>query len=94
MHGMNFVVLTFSMATYINKEVPKELRASGQTMNGLIGLGLSRIIGSMGGGFLSDLVGTRQVFLYVAILDFIAVAVFGSIFFLYGNRGKQQKAGT
>jgi PPP family 3-phenylpropionic acid transporter len=94
MHGMNFVVLTFSMATYINKEVPKELRASGQTMNGLIGLGLSRIIGSMGGGFLSDLVGTRQVFLYVAILDFIAVAVFGSIFFLYGIRGKQQKAGT
>lgn len=83
MHSMGFAILTFSMATYINKSVPKELRASGQTMNSLIGLGLARIIGSMGGGFLSDLVGIRQVFQYVAILDFIAAAAFGAIFLKY-----------
>jgi PPP family 3-phenylpropionic acid transporter len=47
LHGANFIVFQFSMATYINKNVPKELRATGQTINGLLGLGLARIIGSV-----------------------------------------------
>jgi MFS transporter, PPP family, 3-phenylpropionic acid transporter len=80
LHGFSFVVLTYCMATYINKEVPKELRASGQTTNGLISFGLSRILGSIFGGILSDMFGIRQVFLYVSLLDFAAIAVFGIIF--------------
>lgn len=80
LHGLIFIVFSFSLATYINQEVPKELRASGQTLNGLIGLGIARIIGSILGGVLSDMVGIRQVFLYDSLLAFAAVIAFGSIF--------------
>lgn len=80
LHGLIFIVFSFAMATYINKEVPKELRASGQTVNGLIGLGLSRILGSILGGALSDMVGIKQVFLYDSLFAFGAVLMFGLIF--------------
>jgi len=62
LHGFIFIVLAYSMATYINNEMPPELKASGQTVNSVIGLGISRIIGSTGGGVISDLIGIRQVF--------------------------------
>jgi PPP family 3-phenylpropionic acid transporter len=80
MHGLTFIVLTFSMATYINSEVPKELKASGQALNALICLGLARIVGSVAGGFLSDIYGISRVFVMDSILGFITVAVFSFIF--------------
>ena len=80
LHGVAFIVFTYCMATYINREVPKELRASGQTLNWLIAMGLARIIGSVIGGVLSDMIGIRQVFLYTSLLNFGAVMVFGGIF--------------
>lgn len=80
LHGLIFIVLYYSMATYINQEVPKELKASGQTMNNLIGMGISRITGSLLGGFLSDIYGIKTMFLYNSILAFATVLVFGYIF--------------
>lgn len=80
LHGLSFIVFAYCFAIYINKEVPKELRASGQTMNGLIGMGIARIIGSILGGFLSDMFGIRPLFFYTSLLNFAAVAVFGAIF--------------
>jgi len=38
LHGFIFIVLAYSMATYINNEMPPELKASGQTVNSVIGL--------------------------------------------------------
>ncbi|MDK2903737.1 MAG: transporter, family, 3-phenylpropionic acid transporter [Clostridiales bacterium] len=89
LHGLIFIVLSIALATYINREVPKALRASGQTMNGLIGMGLSRIIGSMLGGTLSDMVGIRQVFLYSSLLAFATVAAFG---FIFAKGGRHSQA--
>jgi PPP family 3-phenylpropionic acid transporter len=63
LHGFMFIVLTVTMATYINREVPKELKASGQTLNGLLNLGGARIIGSFFGGFASAAYGMRNVFM-------------------------------
>jgi len=80
LHGFTFIVLSYSMATYVNKEVPKELRTSGQGMNWVIQIGLSRIIGSVVGGLLVDIVGIRKVFLYDSIMVFITVIVFFIIF--------------
>lgn len=71
LHGFIFIVLTVTMAVYINQEVPKELKASGQALNALLSLGLARIIGSFFGGFASEAYGIRQIFLYVC---WIAVA--------------------
>jgi len=76
LHGINFIVLQYSMATYINETVPKELKAIGQTINTLFGVGISRIIGSFFGGFLSERFGIQSVFLYGSLLAFSAVFVF------------------
>ncbi|NEN87073.1 MFS transporter [Paenibacillus elgii] len=64
LHGLIFIVLTVTMAMYINQEVPKELKASGQTLNGLLNLGLARIIGSFLGGYASEAYGMRNVFMF------------------------------
>lgn len=66
LHGLIFIVLTVTMAMYINREVPKELKASGQTLNGLLSLGVARIIGSFFGGFASEAFGMRSIFLFNA----------------------------
>jgi PPP family 3-phenylpropionic acid transporter len=79
-HGLIFIVLSVTLAIFINQEVPKELKASGQTMNGLISLGLARIIGSIAGGVASDYLGMRNIFLYNALLAFITFIVFSIIF--------------
>jgi PPP family 3-phenylpropionic acid transporter len=62
LHGLMFIVLTVTMAVYINSEVPKELKASGQSVNALMTAGVARISGSFFGGIASDAFGIRQVF--------------------------------
>lgn len=68
LHGLSFIVISYTMVTYINDHVPLELKASGQTFFGLVGMGISRIVASLLGGALSDLLGIRQVFFYNALL--------------------------
>ncbi|MBT2658325.1 MFS transporter [Bacillus sp. ISL-18] len=80
LHGLIFIVLSVTLAIYINQEVPKELKASGQTLNGLLSLGLARIIGSMAGGIASEYIGMREVFLYNAMVAFLTFLVFIFIF--------------
>jgi len=94
LHGFSFISLSYSIVTYINTHVQKELRTSGQTMNGMIGNGFARIIGGTLGGFLSDAVGIKQVFLYTALVNLIAIAVFGAIFLKQArnNRADDTKA--
>jgi PPP family 3-phenylpropionic acid transporter len=65
------------MAIYINKEMPAEWKASGQTLYGLISLVGARIIGSLLGGFVSGIIGVKLIFLYNSILSLAAVIVFG-----------------
>lgn len=81
LHGLTFIVFSYSLATYINKEVPRELRASGQAINALIGMSMARIIGSIFGGYFSDMIGIKQMFFYISMMDFAAVIILGSILF-------------
>nr|WP_248926280.1 MFS transporter [Paenibacillus hamazuiensis] len=87
LHGLILIVITVTMATYISKEVPKELRASGQTLNGLLNLGVARIIGSFLGGVASDWVGMRTVFLYNSFIALACVVVFAIV-----SRGMERSA--
>jgi len=80
LHGLSFIVFLYSMATYISSSVPKELRASGQALNWLIILGISRISGSVIGGFLVDIAGIRKVFLYDSLFLLAGLMIFGTIF--------------
>ena len=86
-HGLTFIVFSFCLATFINKNVPKELRASGQTMNALLCMGLARIAGSVFGGIFSDMLGIRQVFLYTSLIDFAAAVIFGAPFLFQRQKG-------
>ncbi len=77
LHGLMFIVLSVTLATYINREVPKELKASGQTLLGLLSLGAARIVGSFLGGVASDWIGMRSVFLICAVVALLCVVIFG-----------------
>lgn len=90
LHGLIFIVLSVTLATIINREVPPEWKASGQTLNGLLSLGAARIIGSFLGGIMSSAYGMRQVFLYSSWVSMSCVVVFGAVIFL---RRKQAELG-
>jgi PPP family 3-phenylpropionic acid transporter len=94
LHGLIFIVLAYSMSMYINNKVPDELKASGQTLNAVVSMGISKIIGNIGGGMLSDVIGIKQVFLCSSITVIVFILVFGVIFLLIGKNTDQYKRGT
>jgi MFS transporter, PPP family, 3-phenylpropionic acid transporter len=91
LHGLIFIVLFVTLATFINCEVPAEWKASGQTLNGLLSLGAARIIGSFLGGIMSSAYGMRQVFLYSSWVSLSCVIVFGLVVLI---RRKQKALDT
>ncbi|WP_407083045.1 MFS transporter [Paenibacillus aurantius] len=93
LHGAIFIVLSVTMATVINREVPNELKASGQTLNGLLSLGAARIIGSFSGGLASEAFGMRRVFSFHFGLSLLCVAGF-AVLFLLQHRREQSTAET
>ncbi|NLC68766.1 MAG: MFS transporter [Clostridiaceae bacterium] len=76
LHGFTFIVFTYCLAVFINENVPKELRASGQALNGLINMGAARIVGNILGGVLSDIFGIKKMFLYISLFGFATAIVF------------------
>lgn len=86
-HGMTYIVFAYCTAIYMNKSVPKELKALGQTINGFIAIGIARIIGNIGGGVLSDKIGIGSVFLVSSAIEIAAVLIFIGMNF-YGNHKK------
>ncbi|CAM3615450.1 MFS transporter [Marinicrinis lubricantis] len=90
LHGLIFIVISVTMATFINKEVPDELKASGQTFNGLLSLGVARIIGSFVGGITSESFGMRNVFLYNALMILVCIVIFSIIFWKVRDKSSTQ----
>jgi PPP family 3-phenylpropionic acid transporter len=76
LHGLINIVVTVSLAMYINEFVPKELKSSGQALNGLVCTGIARILGSLLGGYFSDVFGIKNMFIYNSAVTFIAVLIF------------------
>jgi len=91
MHGLILVVLTVTMAIFINREVPPELKASGQTLHALLCLGIARVIGSFLGGVAGDAYGLKKVFFYNGLAAAVCVAVF-AVIFLRGADGREGRA--
>ncbi|CAI6077738.1 MFS transporter [Cohnella sp. JJ-181] len=89
LHGLIFIVLSVTMATVINREVPDELKASGQTLNALLCLGVARLIGSYAGGEASEIWGMRDVFMYNAVLAIGCIVVFAVLFRRMDGRSTQ-----
>ncbi len=80
LHGPALVFLTFSIIVYVNSEMPKELKASGQALYFMIYAGIAKIIGSALGGVLSDSIGVRNVFLIGFVMTVAAIAIFKNLF--------------
>lgn len=82
LHGWGFIVMTVSMSKYMSAIVPDELKASGQMLLALVGFGIARVFGILGGGLLSEhMGGTQQGFLMMAAVSGIALIVFAPKFF-------------
>jgi len=75
-HGFSFVTLNYSLVTYIDSNVPRELRATGQTMIAMLSTIFSRVIGGLFVGIFSDIFGINRIFLFAFVFSFISVVVF------------------
>ena len=74
--------MTVSMSKYINDTIPDELKASGQMLIAVVGFGMARVFGILGGGLLSDaLGGTRPGFAVMACVAALAFVLFAPRYF-------------
>ena len=77
LHGWGFIVITVSMSLYMTATVPDELQASGQMILAIVGFGVARVFGILGGGLISQaLGGHRAGFGLMAASLVVAFAVF------------------
>lgn len=68
LHGLGYTSFSYCIITYIGKTVPKELRATGQTLNSLIGNVVSKVLFGFLGGFASESLGADKIMLFSAAL--------------------------
>lgn len=75
-HGMGFVSFSYCMLVYINKNVPKDMRATGQTVNALVVTIFTRVIGGYVIGYASDVLGVENMMLFAGVAILAATVVF------------------
>ncbi len=68
LHGMGYTGFSYCMVVYINEHVPKDLRATGQSFNVLMGNVLSRVIFGYLGGLASQAFGVNWVMLMAGVV--------------------------
>lgn len=77
LHGWGFIVMTVSMSKYMSATVPNELKASGQMLLAVVGFGIARVFGILGGGLLSQAMGGIQNgFVLMACVSGLALICF------------------
>ena len=77
LHGWGFIVMTVSMAKYVSATIPDELKASGQMLISVVGFGIARVFGILGGGLVADAMGSVQKgFLLMAIVAGVGLIAF------------------
>ncbi len=72
LHCITFGVFYLSAASYINRKAPEKLKASAQTLLGMVYFGFSIIVSQVIGGKIADIKGLRDLYLYVLI--FVGIA--------------------
>lgn len=81
LHGWGFIVMTVSMSKYVSITVPDELKASGQMLLAVVGFGIARAFGILGGGLLADAMGgTRPGFLLMSVVSGLTLIAFAPIY--------------
>jgi len=90
LHGYGHVVTLYCVTIYIADNIEPELTASAQAVFTVVFLGVTRIIGSVAGGFLAEAWGTGAVFLLVGGLCAATVAVFLFVFKFSGGTERNE----
>ena len=85
LHGFSFIVLAITITVFIGEHVPPEMKASGQTLNGMLAFGVSRILGSVTGGMLIGSWGISGMFLTAALVNMLGLLVFVPLVFKKGG---------
>jgi PPP family 3-phenylpropionic acid transporter len=91
LHGCTYIVLYLCLAEYVNNNVIKDLKTSGQMMNALILQGISKIVGSMLGGTMASYITLKYTFLLMAAICLIATSAF-AVFIKYSGIFKANSA--
>ena len=76
LHGPCYISFSYSIITYIGKNVPKELRATGQSLNALISTLGSKVIFGYVGGLASAFFGLKGVMLASSLFTLIGTFLF------------------
>ena len=76
LHGVGFVPIGYGVAIHINKHLPKELRATAQSLVALLTAFFSRVVFGYAGGVACDAFGIRNVLLIASGVMLLATALF------------------
>lgn len=76
LHGFGFTAFSYGIITYIGEHVPKDLRATGQSLNSLVSNVFSRVIFGYVGGLASAWFGTDAIMLVSCVIITAATAAF------------------
>ena len=81
LHSMGFIVITVTVAKYVQATVPGNRKASGQLLISVFGFGIARALGYFLGGVFSDLFSGQSVFYGCAALCLLCLIVFTPYYF-------------
>ena len=82
LHGWGFIVMTVTMAKYMNDTIPDELKATGQMLISVVGFGIARAFGIFGGGLVASTMGGIPAgFALMAGVSGLALLVFAPRYF-------------
>lgn len=76
LQGVGYTTFSYSLVTYIARTMPHDMRATGQTMNSMIGSVVSRVLFGFIGGVASDTLGTDHIMLFSALLMIVSTVIF------------------
>lgn len=90
LHGLSHIVSLYCTVNYIRRSVLPGLRASGQTLLGIITYGVSRILGNLLGGIVSDAFTISGAYRIAAFVSLFASVGF-TIFIIYDRSKERSK---
>lgn len=89
LHGIGYTGFSYCIITYINATVPKDLCATTQTVNALIGNVVSRVIFGYVGGVASEIVGIHSMMLVSGAV--MTLATLGFVYWAFIKKGFRQE---
>ena len=87
LHCITFGVFYLAAASYINRQAPERLKASAQTLLGVVYFGFSVIVSQLLGGRIADIAGLKGLYLFATAVVVVALAFWFRLARVHNNRG-------